>query len=115
MRTTVSLPELVRAAKAGEEAAWNALYQQYYPKLYAVALRLYSNGPAAKDAVQETFIIAYLKLFQLQEIATFGGWLKKILLHHSYRDLHRNRLNVRLDTLVLASDAWWEDELSNQM
>jgi hypothetical protein len=30
------IQESVKAAKAGEAGAWNVLYQQYYPGLYAL-------------------------------------------------------------------------------
>jgi DNA-directed RNA polymerase specialized sigma24 family protein len=65
-----------KAAGTGEEAAWNVLYRQYYPSLYSVALRICGNTSVAKDAVQDTFMMAYLKLAQLKDIAAFGGWIK---------------------------------------
>jgi RNA polymerase sigma factor (sigma-70 family) len=105
------MQQLIKAAQAGEQAAWNSLYRQYYPVLYAVALRICGNTPVAKDAVQEAFLIAYLKLAQLKEAATFGGWIKKILIHHCYRALPRNRCYK----LPLESDGWWEDEINQQL
>lgn len=114
MPQIASIAELVRAASTGSTPAWNALYRQYYPGLYAVALRMCGNVPAAKDAVQEAFIIAYLKLPQLREAATFGGWIKTILIHQCYRDLQRNRLTTRLDAVPPGSDGWWEDELNRK-
>jgi RNA polymerase sigma-70 factor (ECF subfamily) len=114
MRQISSLPELVNAARTGSAPAWNALYRQYYSGLYAVALHTCGNVPAAKDAVQEAFTIAYLKLPQLKEAATFGSWIKKILIHHCYRDLQSTRLTTRLDSIGLESDGWWEDELDRK-
>ncbi len=114
MTLLTTVPELVNAARAGEQTAWNALYRQYYPGLYAAALRICGDVPAARDAVQETFILAHLKLPQLREPATFGGWLKKILVHRCYRDLRSSRLNLSLDVLSPASDGWWADELDRK-
>ncbi len=108
------VPELVQAARSGSAAAWNALYQQYYPGLYTIALRMCGSVPAARDAVQETFILAYLKLSQLKDAATFGGWIRKILTHYCYRDSHRNRLTTRLEGIPFAGDGWWEDELNRR-
>ena len=71
--------EMVKAAQAGDEVAWNFLYRQHYPWMYATALRICGNSPAAKDAVQETFVTAYLKLQQLKDATAFAGWLKTIL------------------------------------
>ena len=73
--------QLVRGAKEGESMSWNLLYQIFYPKLYALALQLSRSNLLAEDLVQESFVAAYLKLYQLKEPAAFGGWLKKILTH----------------------------------
>jgi len=81
--------EWVRAAREGDEAAWNCLYHRYHPELYAGALGLCGNASAAKDVVQDSFVTAYLKLSQLKDPASFGGWLKKILIHRCYRMSHQ--------------------------
>ena len=65
--------EKVKAAQAGEEAAWNFLYHQYHPQLYTIALRMIKQPAMAKDAVQEVFVTAYLKLSQLKQPAGFGA------------------------------------------
>ena len=62
------IEQYVKAAQFGEEAAWNVLYQHYYPSLYATALRISKDIDNAKDAVQDTFIKAHLKLAQLKDI-----------------------------------------------
>jgi len=72
-----NIDKLVKAAKAGEEAAWNALYQQYYPGLYAMALHLCADIASARDVVQDSFISAFLKLPQLKDYSVFGSWIKK--------------------------------------
>jgi RNA polymerase sigma factor (sigma-70 family) len=109
------IPELVKEARLGQSMAWNSLYRKFYPGLYSIALRLYGDVPSARDAVQETFVTAYLKLPQLKEDATFAGWLKKILLHYAYRDLKRKQKSIRLDELSQKNDGWWEDELNSKL
>ncbi|QHT68772.1 sigma-70 family RNA polymerase sigma factor [Rhodocytophaga rosea] len=109
------ISELVQEARAGHEIAWNTLYRKFYPGLYSIALRMYGDIPSARDAVQETFVIAYLKLPQLKEEATFAGWLKKILIHYIYRDLKRKQKSTSLDALPPKNDGWWEDELNSKL
>jgi len=75
----------VSAAGAGDEVAWSLLYNHYYPDLYAGALRMCNDHSAAKDLVQESFVTAYLKLAQLKDPASFGGWLWKILVRQCFR------------------------------
>jgi RNA polymerase sigma factor (sigma-70 family) len=75
----------VVAARAGEMAAWNGLYQYYYPRLLNTALQFCGNRPETKDLVQDTFITAFLKLSQLKDPAHFGAWIGKILVRKCYR------------------------------
>ena len=72
--------EFIKAAMAGDVSAWNILYRQHAPWLYATALGICGNSPEAKDAVQDTLIQAYLKLQQLKNPNAFTAWLKKMLL-----------------------------------
>jgi len=81
------MQEYVKAAQSGDSVAWNFLYRQHYPWMYATALQICGNSPAAKDAVQESFITAYLKLQQLKDIVAFAGWLKTILVRCCHRNL----------------------------
>lgn len=83
--------QLVESARNGDEEAWNILYQHYYPKLYATALRICGAVPETKDLIQDSFVTAYLKLSQLKEISNFESWVRKILMRNCYRLINRNR------------------------
>lgn len=107
--------EFVQAAKAGDMSAWNTLYRQHEPWLYAIALRICGNSPAAKDAVQDTFMMAYLKLPQLKDPAAFLGWIKKICVNSCYRAIQRNHFNNAINQIPLESDTWWENELDKKL
>jgi RNA polymerase sigma factor (sigma-70 family) len=86
MPSSVQVKQLVLAAKAGDDTAWRNLYEQYFPGMYAIAL---NRSQHPDDAVQETFITAFLKLHQLKEPAAFGGWLKAILRNYCFRESQR--------------------------
>lgn len=102
---------IVKDALAGEEAAWNSLYQQFYPGTYAIALKICGNTAAAKDAVQEAFTTAFLKLSQLKDPSLFEAWLKKIVTHYCYRSMH----SVKPHSFPSAIDKFWEDEMNTKM
>ncbi|HEX5149956.1 MAG TPA: RNA polymerase sigma factor [Parafilimonas sp.] len=111
------LPEIeqhVVAARAGEKTAWNVLYQHYYPELFATALRMLNDIDAAKDAIQECFINAHLKLAQLKDAVTFSHWLKKILIRICYRSIQYSKNKYR-NALPVETDAWWEDEFNKKL
>jgi RNA polymerase sigma factor (sigma-70 family) len=110
-----TIHEQVKAAKAGDQAAWSTLYHHYYAGLYAAALTIHKNISAAEDAVHDAFILAYMKLHQLKEVAAFGSWMKQILIHSGYRVLHRSSVMERMNDALLESDTWWEDELNRKL
>ncbi len=65
----------VRQARAGDPAAWDALFRRYQLPLYAYAFELLHDEQASLDVVQETFINASRHLASLREDARFGSWL----------------------------------------
>jgi len=104
--------EWIKAAVAGEEAAWGFLYRQYYPIVYSLALKLCGSSESAKDVVQETFITAWLKIHQLQEPRAFESWLKKILRRHYFRLVQSKTLAIKYD---IPTDSLLNDEINEQM
>ncbi len=76
---SVSDGDLATRAQAGEVEALVGLLERYRPSLYAVAIGLLRNRDDALDALQETFIIALLKLGSLRDPAAVGGWLHRVL------------------------------------
>jgi len=95
------IQQAVRTAQTGEESAWRILYQHYYPKLYAVAIRICGASPEVQDVIQDSFVTAWSKLPQLKEPAHFGSWLKKILERNCYRLAHKNRVHQGIDFATL--------------
>jgi RNA polymerase sigma-70 factor (ECF subfamily) len=65
----------VAAARAGEAAAWDALFRRYQLPLYVYAFELVRHEQTALDVVQETFINAARYITSLRDDAKFGSWL----------------------------------------
>ena len=85
--------EKTNAALEGDSNAFGSLFQWYNPRLYAHALRLCGNTPIAQDAVQETFISAFIHRSSLRDPSLFYPWLKRILVNHCYRLLKKEKFN----------------------
>jgi RNA polymerase sigma factor (sigma-70 family) len=107
MSASLQTEQWVKAARAGEEQAWACLYNQYYPGLYPIALGLCNHTQMAKDAVQDAFVTAWLKMAQLKTNAAFGGWIRQIVIRNCYRGLRglggldeRNREEMAANRLV---------------
>ena len=71
--------ELATLACAGEVEALAALLERYRPSLYAAAIRLLRNRDDALDAVQETCVVALVRLGALRDPEAVGGWLHAVL------------------------------------
>jgi RNA polymerase sigma-70 factor, ECF subfamily len=65
----------VPQARAGEPAAWDALFRRYQLPLYVYVFELVHNEQASLDIVQETFIAAARYIGGLREDDKFGSWL----------------------------------------
>jgi RNA polymerase sigma-70 factor, ECF subfamily len=65
----------VRQARAGEAAAWDALFRRYQLPLYVYVFELVHDEQAALDIVQESFINAARHIAALREDGKFGSWL----------------------------------------
>ncbi len=74
----MDLEKTVAQAKAGQREAQSALYQQYFQKIYSLALGITKNPEDAMDICQETFLSAFQHLSSLRESAAFPHWLCQI-------------------------------------
>ena len=88
---------LVTAAKTGDSSAFEELYSRYYGKIFALARMTVKNDANAEDVLQETFILAWRNLHNLETPATFSTWLQKITLNQCYSLLRKKNIAVPLD------------------
>jgi RNA polymerase sigma-70 factor (ECF subfamily) len=86
----------VPQARAGEPAAWDALFRRYQLPLYVYVFELVRHEQTSLDLVQETFIAAVKHLGSLREDAKFGSWLFGIA-HQKCLQHFRKRTEVLCD------------------
>src|SRR6266568_1904034 len=65
----------VPQAKAGDPAAWDALFKRYQLPLYVYVFELVHDEQTSLDLVQETFIAAVRHIGSLRDNGKFGSWL----------------------------------------
>jgi RNA polymerase sigma factor (sigma-70 family) len=68
------------------------LYQLYSKTMYNVGYRIVNNAEEAHDVLQEAFISAFRNLEFYRGDATFGAWLKRIVVHKAINYLKKRRL-----------------------
>jgi RNA polymerase sigma-70 factor, ECF subfamily len=81
--------QLIEQALAGHSAAFGQLVQKYQDRLYHTVVHVVGNAEDAKDAVQETFVQAFLKLESFHGASAFYTWLYRIAFNVSIT--HRRR------------------------
>jgi RNA polymerase sigma-70 factor (ECF subfamily) len=93
----------VPQARAGESAAWDALFRRYQLPLYVYVFELVRDEQAGLDIVQETFIAATRHIGSLREDAKFGSWLFGIA-HQKCVQRWRKRREILLDEIPETPD-----------
>lgn len=92
-------PEVVRAAAAGDVAAYEQLYRWHAPRLFAVVWRLCGGQQArAEDALQETFLQAWKALPTFRMDSSVATWLHRLAVNAALMEL-RARGNQAHDSL----------------
>ena len=73
-------------------SAYRTLYDRYAKAMYNTALRITANKADAEDVLQESFTDAFLQLRSFENRASFGAWLKQIVVFKSVALLKKRRL-----------------------
>lgn len=83
--------ELVAAAQGGSQAAFENLQSRYSRRLYRRIQFITRNHEDAEDALQETFLHAYLALDSFEGRSQFASWLTRIAINSALMVLRRRR------------------------
>jgi len=93
---TVTIPSadvLVKQCIKGDISAYRLLYERYSKAMFNTALRITANRADAEDILQESFTDAFFQLRSFENKATFGAWLKQIVVYKSIALLKRRKIS----------------------
>jgi RNA polymerase sigma factor (sigma-70 family) len=82
---------LVAAAKSGQRAAFGELCERNAKKIFRVARRITRNREDAEDAVQNSFLNAFVHLADFDRSSRFSTWLTRIAINSALAKLRKNR------------------------
>jgi RNA polymerase sigma-70 factor (ECF subfamily) len=91
--------ELVRRARARDEAAIRAIMQTNNRRLYRIARGILRNDSEAEDVVQETYVRAFTHLDNFRGDSSLTTWLSRIAMNEALGRLRRQRPSVDWTTL----------------
>lgn len=83
--------DLIARCKTGDRDAHYRIYKLYSRSMYNVSYRITGREADAEDALQEAFISAFKNLSGYRADATFGAWLKRIVVNKSINILKKRR------------------------
>jgi RNA polymerase sigma factor (sigma-70 family) len=105
------LTAIVKQAGRGDEYAQSLLYRQFSKAMFNICTRMTGNIPDAEDLLQESFILAFRSIGQLRDPASFGGWLKRIVINecirYSKKKVRWQELDERHEEIAGESDDNW--------
>src|SRR5678815_5986018 len=93
---------LVRAARAGRgddagrvaHESFATLVRKFEGMAIVTARRALGGDHDARDAVQDAFLDAWLKLPQLKDPRAFGAWIKRLVVTHCARHRRKGCMTV---------------------
>jgi RNA polymerase sigma-70 factor (ECF subfamily) len=91
--------ERIRRAQAGDVDAFEVLYREHSPRIYALCLRLKAGDKSdAAELLQDVFIKAWRRLDTFRGDSAFGSWLHRLAVNTM---LENARSDQRRTTRVL--------------
>jgi RNA polymerase sigma-70 factor (ECF subfamily) len=95
----VSEGELIRRAKARDEAAIRAILKANNRRLFRIARGILRNDAEAEDVVQETYVRALTHLEGFRGESSLSTWLSRIAMNEAMGRLRGRRRSLDLDSL----------------
>jgi len=83
--------QLVLAFQAGDEAAFEALYQRHRRSVFNVAYRLLGNSDSADDVAQEVFVKLYISPRAYRPSAKLSTWLYRVTYNACIDEIRKRR------------------------
>jgi RNA polymerase sigma-70 factor, ECF subfamily len=91
--------ELIRRARARDEAAIRSIMQANNRRLYRIARGILRNDSEAEDVVQETYVRAFTQLDAFRGDSSLATWLARIAMNEALGRLRRQRPGVEWSAL----------------
>jgi RNA polymerase sigma-70 factor (ECF subfamily) len=104
---------LIIECKKNNSRAQMKLYDSYCQAMFNTAFNFVKDDAVAQDLMQEAFIKAFKKIETYTGEATFGAWLKRIVINHCLDWIKKQKLDtVELEDHMtyIPDDTTWEVE-----
>jgi RNA polymerase sigma-70 factor (ECF subfamily) len=104
-----SLKKIIEQAKGGNGKAMQTLYNEYSRAMFSTCMRMSNTREDAEDLLQESFIDAFQHLDTFAYEASFGTWLKRIVINRCINALKKKKIDFVLEANI--EDANIDEEI----
>ena len=92
MAVAVADAALIARAQAGDETAFEVIFNQYHAAIYNYVFRMMGNPEDASDLTQDTFLKAWRALSRTSDDLRVGAWLYRIATNVCLDELRHRKL-----------------------
>lgn len=108
--------QLIQKCKLNNYSAQLEVYNAYKNMMFGAAVRILKSREEAEDVVQDCFIKGFQKMYQLNEDANLGAWLKRIVVNKSLDIVRNNKKIIWVEeTLILETEIEHEDVIEDDI
>jgi len=86
--------DVIALCLKGDRGAQHRLYDLYSKAMYNICYRMTNDVDEAADVLQESFISAFNNLGSYKGTASFGAWLKKIVVNKSINHIRSKKMDM---------------------
>lgn len=106
---------LINECRQGNRKAQFEIYKLYAKAMYNVALRILNFEEEAEDVLQDAFLDAFTRIDGFKGDATFGLWLKQIVINKSINQLRKRKVEfVNIEDVDVAEESVEEESVAGE-
>lgn len=85
--------------KRGESGAQTTVFRQFERPVHTLCARLLGDVSQALDALQDSFVQAFVQIDSYRAESPFGLWLRSIVVHRCLREIRDRKAQLNVDEL----------------
>lgn len=106
--------KLAKRIKTGDDSAFSEMYEKSSRLVYGTCYGILQNEDDARDAMQETYMVCYQKIGELENDRMFLSWLKRIAATRSLNLYKKNHGDISYDDAIETEETIiGDDDLEN--
>lgn len=86
--------DVITLCLEGNSEAQHKLYNLYSRAMYSICYRMCNSAEEAEDVLQDSFVSAFKNLDHYKGTASFGAWLKRIVVNNAINQIRKRKLNL---------------------